>query len=1287
MKKLLLADNVDMNRSIVHEIFASQYEIMETSSSEAVFRLLMHYKNEISIILINESVANNFTKETVQTLANMEIFKNIPSILILEGELTQRSKAMNMNFPYCDVLTSPVNPYIIRKRVANLVELYSHKNELEDKVEKQTARILIQNQALRLQERKISTINNDMLDTLSTVIEYRDVESGRHIHRIKKFTEVMLKALSVKYPKYNMTKEKMAMIASASALHDIGKIAIPDSILLSPRRLTYEEFNIMKTHTIKGCELLNHLDGVEKNEYFTYCYDICRYHHEKYDGKGYPDGLVGDSIPIWAQVVSVADCYDALTSERSYKAALTHEQAVEMMRSGACGVFSDEMMVCFSMVLSDFKSLAEEYADENHVDRSVNDFAEEPFNVGFDGETADVLYKGMGRNELIQTIESQKKEMQQSRKKSFEILNKISDYVFEFDLKNETANECKGMFKSILDYYPKNYSEAVMLFSRLCPDEYRISFGRTFRLDNIENEINNGKDRLVLECPMCLNGKVYSFVRCTAVPVADEKDIVKIFVSLETLKYREGHSEENAADHNRDSVTGLWNFNGLRDEINDYIGHTGRNSSHLLMVIDVDGFGVINRKTGYRFGNEILNDIADILKSNLKGSLIGRVEDDNFAVLFKDCVNRDENIRLVDKLFKKLHRTYTFDGKTYHEISVCIGASMYPENGRDFEELFYNASKAIDVAKINGKNMYLFYNPGMRNMWSIAPYQKKELDKKENCDIEFESLFVPIVDSVGDRVISYEMVETTSEYAETFNFDEIYSALYHTDSITAYSLDSLRRMFAEIYKLEKSGRALPRITIMTMFKGKDYDIVIKAIDEMLLYYPISCKNICISITHDMLKNMDMRQTVKFIDYLAGRGFSAGVYNVGLGGIDIKCFINGLFSSVSFSNLLIEDIGGGLIPISTILCLLECFKNTNIQMLMPMNVNEDVLRQIKQKTDVVFGIHKNEFLDVESFGRAVDSDGIITEYKALDYTKNSLVPNEKLYNEILIQTKSFIMEWAPRTDCIKLSDSFESLYGYIPDSFDFVSNLRSRKFLHPDDIRKFLEKLNFSRSDVSKSECLIRVYNPKKDRYIWNRVRFAAARNAAGAATKIMVVFADISDESEAYTDDESRRDRTDYITKLYNRTASENKIKTYLYGDGAALPNALITVEICGFDEMERSLGKVFANAVLKEIASNIQELFSDYDILGRISGSQFMVFVKGINNKEILEMKAGQICSAVRHSYETDSGSVPIYAKLGISTYPNCGRSYDELYEAAQNALYYAKHSVTKDFSIDISK
>lgn len=1282
MKKMLVADNIEMNKSIIHEIFSSQYEIIETGSSELAFRFLTQYKSSISIVLINESIAQNFSKDTVQTLIDLKIFENIPVILILNGDTSYRAKAWSLDLPYSDVIASPVNPYVIRKRAANLVELYSHKNELEELIEKQTAKILSQNKALKLQQRKINTINNDMLDTLSTVIEYRDVESGRHIHRIKKFTEVMLRVLAVKYPKYNMTEEKINLIASASALHDIGKIAIPDSILLSPRRLTYEEFNIMKAHTVKGCELLNQLDSVERNEYFTYCYDICRYHHEKYDGKGYPDGLVGDQIPIWAQVVAVADCYDALTSERPYKSAFTHEQAVEMIRTGACGAFSDEMMDCFAQVLGDFKSLAAEYADINHADHSVNDGSERKLTEE-EQDTSKDLYRKMGRDELINTIVCQKQEMLESKKRDSEILNRISDYVFEFDLERDTAEERKGEFKTIFGYYPKNYSEAIMLFTELCSDEFHSKFARTFRLENIDKEINNGSDRIILECPMKISGEANSIVRCTAVPVVENEKVGRIFISIQALNYSIGKFALDEKNIDRDPVTGLYNFNGLHSEIDDFIGHTGKNGSHLFMLIDVDGFRMINRQTGYRFGNEILKDIAEILKQEFEDSnIIGRIEDDNFIVFIKDCPGKEESLAIVDSVFRSLHKTYTFNEKTYPEISACIGVSHYPENGSDFDELFYNASKAVDIAKINGKNMYLFYNSNMRTSWEIKPYEQGKLEVQHKHTVQFESLFVPIVDSLNNRVISYEMVETSSEYGDDYDFDEIYAASYHTANITAFSLDSLRRTFAQIYKLEKEGLLLPKLSIMTMFKGYDAEVVVKAIEEMLLYYPVKCRNICINITQDMLKSMDMRYTAKFIEFLVGRGFEVGVYNVGLESINIKCFTNRLFSRITFANAFLDDVADGIIPTDILIYLIDCFTRMGAQTFMPMNADDDLIRQLRQKTDAVFGIHKNEFIDAESFSELIKADNTIPEYPVLEHVKTSLVLNDRLYDEILEQTKSFIIEWVPRLDSVKFSGSFEKMYGYTPPMFDFVKNIKNSMLIHSDDIKKFLEKLNFARSESADAECLIRIYNLRNDEYVWNRVHFVSVRNAAGVPAKIMAVCADISDEKDVDAEDESRRDRTDYITSLYNRTAAENKIKTYLYSEGSAAAHSLIVAEICGFEAMEEALGKAFADAVLKETAENIRELFRDSDIVGRVSGGQFVIFVKGMNSKDILMKKAKQICSVIKHNYESDNGNVFIFGKLGVSIYPESGKSYDELYEEALNALYYAKHSLSSDIA-----
>lgn len=174
------------------------------------------------------------------------------------------------------------------------------------------------------------------------------MESGDHINRIKGFTKILLKYVNEMYEDVDYSPETMEVISSAAAMHDVGKIAIPDSILLKPGKLTPEEFNEMKQHTVKGCEILDSMATLQDENYSKYSYEICRYHHERYDGKGYPDGLKGDEIPLAAQIVSVADVYDALISKRVYKDAYSVEEAYQMILNGECGVFSPKLMECFT---------------------------------------------------------------------------------------------------------------------------------------------------------------------------------------------------------------------------------------------------------------------------------------------------------------------------------------------------------------------------------------------------------------------------------------------------------------------------------------------------------------------------------------------------------------------------------------------------------------------------------------------------------------------------------------------------------------------------------------------------------------------------------------------------------------------------------------------------------------------------------------------------------------------------------------------------------------------------
>lgn len=218
------------------------------------------------------------------------------------------------------------------------------------------------------QTKKLRETNDFIVEALSAVIEYRNTETGNHIRRIRRLTRILLEEVACSCPEYGLTPKMVETIVSASAMHDIGKIGIPDSILLKPGRLTREEFEVMKTHTAIGCDILTTFMYMQDNEYIGFCYDICRYHHERWDGAGYPEGLAGDKIPIWAQAVGLADAYDALTNLRVYKPAIEHEVAVEMIVHGDCGVFSDQLLQCFHMIKDKYCGIREAYQDGKDVE-------------------------------------------------------------------------------------------------------------------------------------------------------------------------------------------------------------------------------------------------------------------------------------------------------------------------------------------------------------------------------------------------------------------------------------------------------------------------------------------------------------------------------------------------------------------------------------------------------------------------------------------------------------------------------------------------------------------------------------------------------------------------------------------------------------------------------------------------------------------------------------------------------------------------------------------------------
>lgn len=345
---LLICSCVRENRQELRQIFSDTFNLLESGDVRQLAQLLRQNLSCIAAVLLDISNWEPADIRLIESEDNKSLLGKVPVIILAQADTTA---VLNRAFGLgaADVIPLGYDPYAMLHRVENIIDLHLHKQHLETMVEEQK-------QILR-------HTSDTMVDALSSIIEYRSVESGQHIRRIRHFTRLLLEEVAKCCPEYRLDEKNIDIICSASALHDIGKIAISDGILMKPGPLTEEERETMKTHTLTGCRILETLEGMTDREYLLYAHNICHYHHERWDGSGYPEGLKGEAIPICAQVVSLADVYDALTSKRVYKDAYSFAQAVNMIFRGECGVFSPKLLDCFKHVAHQFEALALEYAD------------------------------------------------------------------------------------------------------------------------------------------------------------------------------------------------------------------------------------------------------------------------------------------------------------------------------------------------------------------------------------------------------------------------------------------------------------------------------------------------------------------------------------------------------------------------------------------------------------------------------------------------------------------------------------------------------------------------------------------------------------------------------------------------------------------------------------------------------------------------------------------------------------------------------------------------------------
>ncbi|MDR3318995.1 MAG: response regulator [Clostridiales bacterium] len=346
---VLIVDDVEINREILFEILQDNYNTIQAANGYEAVEAVMANADKLSCILLDIMMPELSGYDVINILKSGGFMPRIP-VIIITADSGDLNEVKGLNYGASDVLGKPFNPDVVKCRVAAQVELQRHRNNLEELVAFNVS--------------KVEHMRDSMLEIMATVIEYRNVESGQHVKRTKIMGEQLFELLrrSGKLSA-ELTGIDIPSAVKAIPLHDIGKIGIPDNILLKPGRLLPEEFEVIKKHTLLGTEIIDSLKEFEDSDYIRYCREICLYHHERWDGFGYPTGLKGKDIPITARVMSVVDVYDALTSQRVYKPSMTHQAAVDLIVENAGKQFDPDIIKVFAESSLVFDTIVKNYQD------------------------------------------------------------------------------------------------------------------------------------------------------------------------------------------------------------------------------------------------------------------------------------------------------------------------------------------------------------------------------------------------------------------------------------------------------------------------------------------------------------------------------------------------------------------------------------------------------------------------------------------------------------------------------------------------------------------------------------------------------------------------------------------------------------------------------------------------------------------------------------------------------------------------------------------------------------
>ncbi len=681
-RKILIVDDSEMNRSLLCDMLSGEYEILEAEDGLEASAILQGREQEIALMLL-DIVMPKMDGFALLTVMNKNGWiKSVP-VIIISSETVPAYVDRAYDLGVHDYISRPFDERIVQRRVSNTLMLFAKQKELEHMVIEQ------------IQKREND--NSLMIEILSNIVESRNGECGMHILHVRLLTELFLKKLITMTDKYSISRKDIQLICTASSLHDIGKIAIPTKILNKPGRLTDEEFEIMKTHSIEGAKLLKEIPQWEEEPLIKIGCEVCRWHHERYDGKGYPDRLKGDEIPISAQVVALADVYSALRQDRVYKKAFSHEKAVEMIIGGECGAFNPVLLECLTAVSDTLEKEVGVHSEQTATRIEIVESIEQQLEKGdiaVSDRTLQLLERERMKYRFFANI-SQEIQFEYTKVPEMLTLSEWSaDYLESPEVIMNPRNDIFG--KEI--FREEDFSELLQAFEE--QTEENGKFERDYLLTI------NGKKR---------------WSRVIAKSIWSEEEPKKFVGAIGKIIDIQNETEkinDLKTDAERDSLTGLLNHKTARVRICEKLARDSE-LKYILIVFDLDGFKQANDQYGHMFGDEVLKEVASTLKEGTRGNdLLARVGGDEFLLFMP---YKDEKEMPVNRVFCMLDKDY----KGFH-ISVSMGVAKAKDSGRDYESLFHMADVAMYRAKKSGKHAYYFYDESDETMNSVLNSVKED---------------------------------------------------------------------------------------------------------------------------------------------------------------------------------------------------------------------------------------------------------------------------------------------------------------------------------------------------------------------------------------------------------------------------------------------------------------------------------------------------------------------------------------------------------------------------------